>query len=483
MDLSDDTGLNPDAPRPSDAADPPHPPPRPPQAQPPGFGHRALVWAVLWLAVLVTFGSIQLQYLMPGGEAQLIAHPGPMQDELLTGRLAVAFDAMRQQVPPMLGDHLASEAAKAVEQMRNAAVRPGQQVRVITIIAEVHDVQAARQAIQDLAQRNQFSQDQRQDLATLGDIYSTRQVDPDARDLLLARHGWFAELALVHDRPAGDPQRQRVIGTALRTAYALVGVTIGMFVVGGAGLVLFIVAMVLLVQGKLTFRYRPPPHDRRIMPYLETAAVFLALMLFLSLILMPVLMMLELPLGWLLPVLLAMTLFWPLLRRVDWASFRRAMGWQRGRGIWREIGAGIVGYVACLPIVALGFAGTLLLTQLLGTQMHHPATEEVAMGTWQAILMVLMLGVVWAPLVEESLFRGVFYHYMRSSWGILASALITGLVFAAIHPQGIVGLPALTAVGVAMALLREWRGSLVGPIAAHALHNLVLILMVLLLFA
>jgi membrane protease YdiL (CAAX protease family) len=39
------------------------------------------------------------------------------------------------------------------------------------------------------------------------------------------------------------------------------------------------------------------------------------------------------------------------------------------------------------------------------------------------------------------------------------------------------------ALGFNFSLMREWRGSLIGPIAAHCLHNATVLLMVITLFS
>jgi membrane protease YdiL (CAAX protease family) len=51
------------------------------------------------------------------------------------------------------------------------------------------------------------------------------------------------------------------------------------------------------------------------------------------------------------------------------------------------------------------------------------------------------------------------------------AAAISGVIFAAVHPQGWAVVPALAAIGAVLALVRQWRGSLVASITAHALHN------------
>ena len=54
-----------------------------------------------------------------------------------------------------------------------------------------------------------------------------------------------------------------------------------------------------------------------------------------------------------------------------------------------------------------------------------------------------------------------------------------GFIFAVIHPQGLLAVPALTAMGFGFALLREWRDSLIAPMVAHALNNGMIVAMIL----
>jgi len=63
------------------------------------------------------------------------------------------------------------------------------------------------------------------------------------------------------------------------------------------------------------------------------------------------------------------------------------------------------------------------------------------------------------------------FRAFRSRWGFIVSALIGGFIFAIIHPQGWLAAPALTAMGVGFAVIREWRDSLIAPMVAHAVNN------------
>jgi membrane protease YdiL (CAAX protease family) len=51
------------------------------------------------------------------------------------------------------------------------------------------------------------------------------------------------------------------------------------------------------------------------------------------------------------------------------------------------------------------------------------------------------------------------------------------VIFAAIHPQGWVAIPVLGGIAMMLAGLREWRGSLIASMTAHAINNGVAVLM------
>ena len=101
----------------------------------------------------------------------------------------------------------------------------------------------------------------------------------------------------------------------------------------------------------------------------------------------------------------------------------------------------------------------------------HPVLLWIADGGLGARLGALVLASVVAPLFEEAMFRGAFLAGTVRRLGRIAALLAMALIFALVHPQGIVAVPPLAALAVLFGLLRMWRGSLVAGIAAHAVHN------------
>ena len=110
----------------------------------------------------------------------------------------------------------------------------------------------------------------------------------------------------------------------------------------------------------------------------------------------------------------------------------------------------------------------------------HPMIYEIGRGPWFLLFWTLM-ACVWAPIVEETMFRGALFGYLRrrAPWAI--SGILTAFVFAAVHPQGWIGIPLLATIGFILSAVREWRGSIIASMSAHALNNASAVLMLVLL--
>ena len=194
-------------------------------------------------------------------------------------------------------------------------------------------------------------------------------------------------------------------------------------------------------------------------------------------------------------------LFWARIRGVPYKQIRKDIGWTTGNGFLKEIGTGIFGYAMTLPILGIGVLLTLLLfmiQQLMSGGVEaapfrgtgggsHPIIVELANGVWSIRILLIFMAAVAAPVVEETVFRGVLYRQLRSSsckfpkvLSIGCSVFLVSFVFAAIHPQGWVAIPALMSIAVGMNLLREWRGSLIPSMVVHGLSNGIVVSMMVL---
>lgn len=83
-----------------------------------------------------------------------------------------------------------------------------------------------------------------------------------------------------------------------------------------------------------------------------------------------------------------------------------------------------------------------------------------------AILLVVVGGLL-APVVEELLFRGILYTYLRR-WGAAVAIIVSTLAFGLPHGGFF---PIYLTGGLIFALLYEYSGSLLPAVIAHIINN------------
>jgi membrane protease YdiL (CAAX protease family) len=133
-------------------------------------------------------------------------------------------------------------------------------------------------------------------------------------------------------------------------------------------------------------------------------------------------------------------------------------------GILSGVGLVIVGWIAGIVVVAIA-------RMILG---HAPVQPEQIPSTVQGSSLVLsaIVVVVAAPIGEEVFFRGFLFQGLRRRLSLWPAALISAAVFAVVHLVPLL-IFALFPVGLGLALIFEYRRSLLSSIAAHAVFNLV----------
>ncbi len=94
----------------------------------------------------------------------------------------------------------------------------------------------------------------------------------------------------------------------------------------------------------------------------------------------------------------------------------------------------------------------------------------VVAKTWEGLLILLLIGSIFAPVAEEIYFRGFAYPALRKKWGVDRGIVFSGLFFAIAHldPQAFIPVFLL---GMALAYAYEKSGSLLLVMAAHFTVN------------
>ncbi len=325
------------------------------------------------------------------------------------------------------------------------------------------------------------------DMQTLRRIYAGELVsvnDAD-RQRLRDRHGWFADVAMTFGKEDSDVQRIALLSGGLALMLGICFILLAGFVAVVGGLGCFVAMVILISSGKVRRRFVAPAPGGSF--GWEILAVFLAAFLGFKAVASLVAVAVSkdgTPPEWFATAVLlgqwsiALVVFFPLLRGVPFGEFRRLVGWTAPRGVWREIAAGVFGYFAGLPLVfgalLVSLALNVLMQKLSGHEAgppENPILELAGRGTTLVLLLLFTLAAIWAPIVEETVFRGGLFRALRARMGFVLAAIVSALVFGFMHGYPVQLLGPVIMIGFVFALMREWRGSIVGPMVGHFLNN------------
>jgi membrane protease YdiL (CAAX protease family) len=509
----------------NDQAEPAPLPPPPPEAEPPRRSRWPWVWAALaWIVILAIMGwGVLAKYVLVE----------PPQAAARDERLGLV--TMRMQARYYVGAHTVA-GSPLYEQAKALNTGPvSQRLRFIVLAGELRDPIEARQQLwhldaalarkgltytpEQFATRNRLARLYRDYEGLHFEAPSLTRQD---REQLRQALGWFGELALAPDGrrftervvlpPAGvaaagvlvekaqpDPQaRAEALAPALRTFWILMAAGGSACLLGVAGLAGLITFLVLVIKGYVRSRFECGVTRGGV--YAETFALWLVL--FTAIPLLGPLLPREAPRLLLIGVAVLLSLAalgWPVLRGIPWRQVRADIGLTAGERPAVEPLCGLTAYGISLPLLGVGllltFALTLLERALTGggsgqefepiTGPAHPVVLDVAQGDPWARLQVLLLACVFAPLVEETMFRGVLYRHLREATcglgrglSFFLSATVVSFLFAVVHPQGLIAVPALMSLAYAFTIAREWRGTLLPAMVAHGVNNGLVMLVV-----
>ena len=113
----------------------------------------------------------------------------------------------------------------------------------------------------------------------------------------------------------------------------------------------------------------------------------------------------------------------------------------------------------------------------------HPEQESIQRlsqpQSLNEILGIAIYAIVVAPLLEEFLFRGILYRFMKRPFGMGPSIVISSTLFALVHKNTLSFFPLLF-LGVFLAVSYERTGDLRTSIFMHGFFNLIMVFFVLL---
>jgi membrane protease YdiL (CAAX protease family) len=453
-----------------------------------------------------------------GGDAT----SGDLLQVQLVGKMLVGQQELQNMSQQMLASQAAPDAAsddlqddeedeplnvEEVEAIETAIATANtgtfeQQLACVVLLNELRGPERALENLSDLDERVvQYGFEPSENQTTLHEAVSnvvnacvddsfddaTLSIEEEA--LLAERMGWIGRLAAVPVQSGRAEMREEVVSEATASAMVCTLAMMAGLLAIVAGFVLAGFAIRQFNRGGFVSRFHKQAGTHNI--YIETFAIWLTyffgvqfLLGFVSdvvtidpLMLSPLIMFSSL-----------IVLVWPVIRGISFSQVRQDIGWTSTRPM-RDVLSAPIGYLATLPMVALSFvlmAGLIMQSMQptdneefsRGQSISHPIQEYASDSTANVILWVVLAACVAAPIVEETVFRGILYRHLRdvtAHWRTVASvafsSLLNGFIFAAIHPQGVMLIPVLGALAVGFSLMREWRGSLYPSMIMHAIHN------------
>lgn len=109
----------------------------------------------------------------------------------------------------------------------------------------------------------------------------------------------------------------------------------------------------------------------------------------------------------------------------------------------------------------------------LGKGVNMPI--ETFFKTRDTALALMLMSVLLAPLLEETIFRGLLYPVLARAWGIVSGIIVTGILFGLMHSYQLGGSKAHVAllifVGIVLTWVRAGTRSVLSSFLVHVSYN------------
>ncbi|MDQ4121369.1 MAG: CPBP family intramembrane metalloprotease [Acidobacteriota bacterium] len=162
--------------------------------------------------------------------------------------------------------------------------------------------------------------------------------------------------------------------------------------------------------------------------------------------------------------LLTIGVVWLVVTRGGKFPFFQMLGWNWGKnfGFWASVGTAIGFFL---------FAG--LLVSLFGETEND--LMRILRSSRAAVYATAFLATFTAPLIEETVYRGVMYSAFRRTFGQIGAVILVTFLFALVHvPQyypsyGVI--LAILLLSLVLTLVRAWTGNLLPCVVIHTVFN------------
>ncbi len=137
-----------------------------------------------------------------------------------------------------------------------------------------------------------------------------------------------------------------------------------------------------------------------------------------------------------------------------------------------DLRAGLLAYIAVLPLLLISLLAVAAVLHIFSIEVSPQNVVQIFLkdSTSTYLVPITIFVALLGPLLEEIFFRGFAYAGLRKRFGICGGACLVSAVFAALHMNAVAFVP-IFLLGMFLTYLYESSGSLIPSIAAHMLHN------------
>lgn len=123
--------------------------------------------------------------------------------------------------------------------------------------------------------------------------------------------------------------------------------------------------------------------------------------------------------------------------------------------------------------VAAALVSAVVVKVFYGGKAENPQVKDLTGGggfSWTSLILALITASIVAPIIEELLFRGVLYGWLRTRWSAVGGVILSAALFSAAHAIPLI-LASIFVVGLTLAIVYEKTKSTLATMTLHSLFN------------
>ena len=157
---------------------------------------------------------------------------------------------------------------------------------------------------------------------------------------------------------------------------------------------------------------------------------------------------------------------------VSWSALgvRRPPGWYFALVLPILLGMYIVAALVSAAVIKLFYGG----------KAENPQVKDLTGGggfSWTSLILALITASIVAPVIEELLFRGMLYGWLRTRWSAVGGVILSAAIFSSAHAIPLI-LASIFVVGLTLAIVYEKTKSTLATMTLHSLFNTIGVLAV-----